>query len=472
MHWQVAHLHKKEGIFLLINKIIFFKNQEVKLLLPLDHENAARLIKKKRKELGLRQSDLVDDCLKLHAIRKVEKGEIVSEDVIIRICNKLSLDPEHLSESYEDVRDGEEQLKFKLFAIEHDIDMVGPEEGLEELRKLEIDNDHPLQAWQLFLKGKYNDRKGHWKKAQAQYLKALSIINQHPELETSNLKASTYNELGRCCYYQNDLEQALAYIEKGLEAYHPDPDSDRDYIIYILKMSKAIYLEKLNRNEEAMRTLEEMWADIGKIDSMEIRLIMYEVHAQLLIKQQLYEKAVEYATKAIRMARLDQNVDRSFELWTALGESFKNADDPSKAEICFRTALKLEKKVRKKNILVSTYTKLGVLYLETKKITLAQQALEKAVQLGQRTNDALKYCTALTALGDCYMSQKRTNKARECFQHALHLVERHALRSHEPEVLVKLAQCCEGEDHENYEKYKNRVFQYYVEHYVKGGDST
>ncbi|MFC7442789.1 helix-turn-helix domain-containing protein [Laceyella putida] len=439
-------------------------------MLPLDHENAARLIKKKRKELGLRQSDLVDDTVKLHAIRKVEKGEIVSDDILIRICNKLALDPEHLSESYEDVRDGEEQLKFKLFAIEHDMDMVGPEEGLEELRKVDIDNDHPLQAWHLFLKGKYNDRKGHWKKAQAQYLKALSIINQYPELEMDNLKASTYNELGRCCYYQNDLEQALAYIEKGLEAYNPG--GDRNYIVYHLKMSKTIYLEKLDRNEEAVRTLEEMWEDIGKIDSMEIRLIMYETHAQLLIKQELFEKAIEYATKAIRMARLDQNVDRSFELWTTLGESFKNSRDYNKAEICFRTALKLEKKVRKKNVLVSTYTKLGVLYLKTKKITLAQNALLKAVQLGQRTNDALKYCTALAALGDCYMLQEQTAEARQCFQQALTLAERHALNIHLPEILVKLAKCCERDDPATYETYKNRVFQFYVKYYAKGGDST
>lgn len=439
------------------------------MLLPLDHENAARLIKRKRKELGLRQSDLVDDNVKLHAIRKVEKGEVVNDEILARILDKLDLDPEHLSESFEDVRDGEEQLKFKLFAIEHDMDMVGPEEGLEGLRKVEIDNDHPLQAMQLFLKGKYNDRKGHWKKAQAHYLKALSIINQHSDLELANLKASTYNELGRCCYYQNDFKQALAYIEKGLEAYQPG--SDRDYILYHLKISKTIYLEKLDRNEEAVRTLEEMWEEIGNIDSIEIRLIMYETHARLLIKQELYEKAIEYASKAIRMARLDQNVDRSFELWTTLGESYKNIEDYFKAEICFRTALKLEKKVRQKNMLIYTYTQLGVLYLKTKKITLAQNALNKAFQLGQRTDDALKNCMALTALGDCYMLQKQTKEARKCFQQALTLVERHGLKNHLPEILVKLAQCCKRDDPANYESYKNRVFEYYVNHYAKGGDA-
>ena len=96
-------------------------------MLPLDHENAGRVIRKRRKDLGLRQSDLVDNMIKLHTIRKVEKGEVVNEDIYLHICNKLDLDIKQLSKSYDDEKEREEQLKFKLFAIEHDIDMAGPD---------------------------------------------------------------------------------------------------------------------------------------------------------------------------------------------------------------------------------------------------------------------------------------------------------------------------------------------------------
>lgn len=448
-----------------------FLNWEVNLLLPLDHENAGKVIRKRRKELGLRQSDLVDDVVKLHSIRKAEKGEVVNDDIYMRICEKLDIDLQQLLETYEDECDKEERLRFLLFAIEHDIDLVGPEEGLEQLRNIEIAKDSPLQTFVYFLKGKCYDRKTQWKKAQAQYMKTLSLLNQFPELEDSNLKASTYNELGRCCYYQNNLEQALNYIEKGLESYNKN--GERDYIIYHLMISKTIYLEKMSRNEDAFRTLEFLWDHIGEIDSMEIRLSMYEVHSVLLAKQELYEKAAQAATRGIQLARIDQNVDRSFELWTALGESYKNRGDFFKAEICFRTALKLEKKIRKKNMLVSTYTQLGMLYLKSKKISSAQSALLKAVQIGQKTNDALKYCNALVALGDCYMKQGKDLDARSCFQQALSFAEKHGLKIHLPDILVKLAKCCEREDPATYEKYKNRFFQYYVQMmFEKGGEKS
>ncbi|KFZ40901.1 MULTISPECIES: helix-turn-helix domain-containing protein [Thermoactinomyces] len=435
-------------------------------MLPLDHENAGRVIRKRRKDLGLRQSDLVDNMIKLHTIRKVEKGEVVNEDIYLHICNKLDLDIKQLSKSYDDEKEREEQLKFKLFAIEHDIDMAGPDKGLEELRKTEIDKNSPLLPTYLFLKGKCIARKKHWKKAQAQFLKTLSTLKQYPDWKSTNVQAATYNELGRCCYYLNNIEQALHYIEKGLESY--DPSGEREYVVYHLKMSKVIYLEKLNRNEDAFRTLEDMWKEVDNIESIEIRSSMYEVHATLLSKQELHEKAIEYATKGLHLARVDQNVDRAFELWTALGDCYQNMGDYYKAEVAFRTALKLEKKIGKKNMLVSTYTKLGMLYLKTKKIPFAQKALQNAVQTGQKTNDALKYCNALIALGDCYMRQNKNGDARKCLQKALTISEKHALKILEPEILVKLAKCCEEEDPVTYEKYKNRFFQTYCQLLEKG----
>lgn len=85
--------------------------------------------------------------------------------------------------------------------------------------------------------------------------------------------------------------------------------------------------------------------------------------------------------------------------------------------------------------------------------------MQNAVQTGQKTNDALKYCNALIALGDCYMRQNKNGDARKCLQKALTISEKHALKILEPEILVKLAKCCEEEDPVTYEKYKNRFFK-------------
>lgn len=435
-------------------------------MIQVDVEKAAKMIRNRRKELGLTQDDLVDDVIKRHTIRKAEKGEKIPQEKLEIICKKLELDMSQLTFSGEGEKEKEDRLQFVLFAIEHDISMVSPEEGLEELRKLEVENNHPYLAQVHYLKGKCYAKKEQWEKASTQYLKTLSMINQHPELEKSNLKAATYNELGRYCYYQNNIEQALHYVEKGLEAFHPD--GEREYLQYHLQLSKVLYLQKMNRSEDAQHILDQMWMDYHRIDSTFIRLGMHEEQASLLIKQEMYEKAVQYAKKAITIARLDGSVNRSFELWVTLGKSYSKRKEYFEAEWCFRTALKIKNKVTRKHLIVSTYTNLGVLYLKTGKIPLAQKNLMEAVKLGKRYNIAFRYCEALVALGDCYLEQDLHAEGKDCYQQALSLAEQHKFGLQEQTILLKLANCCKRDDPDAYETYKDRFFQIHARLLEKG----
>jgi tetratricopeptide (TPR) repeat protein len=441
---------------------------EVRGLLQLDYENAGKVIKKKRKELGLRQSDLVDDVVKLHTIRKAEKGEVVNEVVLKEICRKLELDLDQLSANCKNEKCREADLKLAILAIEHDIDLAGPDEGLESLRKLGNVDNHPyLQAYLLYLKGKCYAKKKQWTKAQNHLLKVISLSQQEPEVEKNNLKAATCYELSRCSYYLNNLEQALLYVEKGLDCY--SPEGEMNHIIHYLKMGKIIYLEKMDRNEEALNLLEQMWANIEQVQVSDIRLAMFEVRAGLMIKHEMYEKAIQFCTQALQRSRLYGNVDRSFELWTTLGEAYLGTGELRKAERCFLMALKLEKKITRKYLLVSTYTKLGLLYLKTGQIPNAVKILQKAVQLGKSTQNDFRQCEALIFLGDCHVRQELSSKAKRFYQQALQLAEKHRLKEQEQKILIKLARCCEKDDPKTYEKYKERFFQLHVQ-LIEGGD--
>ncbi|WP_164491633.1 helix-turn-helix domain-containing protein [Staphylospora marina] len=437
-------------------------------MLQLDYEHAGKVIKSKRKELGLRQSDLVDDVIKLHTIRKAEKGEMVSEIVLKEICRKLRLDLTELSCQAQEEKCRKADTKLTLLAIEHDIDLVGPDQALESLRSLTSKTDQPwVQAYTYFLKGLCYSRKRQWLKAQNHLHKVISLSPQIPEAESSNLKAAACYELSRCSYYLNNLEQALLYVEKGLDCFLPD--GDMPHIVHYLKIGQIIYLEKMDRNEEALNYLDELWQEFESIRVPDIHLTMYEVRACLMIKHGLYENAARICMEALEWSRLYGNVDRSFELWTTLGEACLGIGDLAKAERCFLMALKLEKKITRKHLLVSTHTKLGLLYLKTGQTGDAEKILAKAVQLGKKTRNDFRHCEALIFLGDCHVRQDQTDKAMQCYRQALSIAEKHRLKEQEQKILVKLARCCEKDDPKTSEKYKERFFRLHVQ-LIEGGE--
>lgn len=301
----------------------------------------------------------------------------------------------------------------QLIEIEHEISIGDPEIGLEELRRLEETRKISIEGSKdsltptfHYLRGRYAEEKQKWNDALEYYTLAAKSSVQFPELENTNIFASSFNALGRIYNRINDLQQAIACLDRGIESYIPT--GQRQYMIYHLKVTKAIVLEKLNWDVEALYLIEGIWSQKHLVKSADARLNITQIRIELLIKLNRIDEAIQLAFEDLDDARMNRLYDRCFELWSSLGECYAKKNLFSNALLCHQAALKLENKiVRGQYLTITTYTQLGLLNLTQKSYKTAQMNLEEAVRRGKLYQDDYRLIKALSALGSCYLKQKR-----------------------------------------------------------------
>lgn len=370
------------------------------------------LIKKARKGKNLTQEELTDElAISTGTVSNVERGNYkVSKQKLFDLCKKLDLDLTKIKLLFdeEDNKNTRYNLKMQLMSIEHILDLVSHETGWEDLCKIQLDKNEPLRSFYEYLRGRCYEEEKNWKQAEICFLNSIRNIDSHEDLQKSNIKSACFNGLSRIHNRQDNMDKALYYVEKGLDTFVSD--GERKHVYYHLLISKVVYLEKINRNREALIILEELWTEKDQIESSEARLNMYQMMAALHNKFEMYEDAIELALEGLEKSRVDKMYDRTFELWTTLGESYSRQGNVSKGEICFQTALKLIPKVRRKYLIVSTQLELGVLHLQKGDAKTAEKILLEAVQLGHETKDSFRLIKALSSLGDCYIFQGLMSK--------------------------------------------------------------
>lgn len=397
-----------------------------------------KFIRQQRKEKNLRQKDLVDEFLTQPVLSTIENGKgQVSEKKLIYVLRKLGVEKD-LSHFYtrdeeEDEEEKNEKLKLSLIAVENIIDLVSPDLGLEQLREMGIAEDHPLSVSVHYLKGKSYIRKRKWKKAHKHFFDVIYLIEQkYPNMAVTNLKSASYSELSFIEYAQNHYVQALRYAQQALECFLED--GKRKYCKEIILVSKAIYLEKLNRLEDAQNTLHQLenvhTCKAPNLDtsyiSKEASLNMYDIRSSILAKTKMHSQAIKYALKGIELARIDKMADRLFELWVTLGSIYMENEQLDLAFICLDTALKLQKKVSSQALLAYVYIQLGILHEKRKQTGKAHQLALKAIKFSKNSNNAYRECEALILLGNCYFQQDENNQAFQTMKSALEIAKKHS----------------------------------------------
>ncbi|WP_194830711.1 tetratricopeptide repeat protein [Laceyella tengchongensis] len=229
-----------------------------------------------------------------------------------------------------------------------------------------------------------------------------------------------------------------------------------------------------NKVGESLQILEELWSEQNTIPSTEALLNMYDLQAKFYFKMQLYDKAISFTKEGIERARIDKMYDRSYELWTTLGGCYIKKKQLDEAQRCFRTALNLEKYIRRDYLIVTSQTQLGLLYLKQKNVVKAKELLEEAVRLGRKCNDVHRLNEALVGLGDCYLAEPNYKKARQCFEEALSLTKKqNDFDKKEDSILIKLL-VCTNKDSKDYQDYEKRFIQIHMNkldlHLPQGGE--
>lgn len=432
----------------------------------------AELFKERLEALGMKQKDLLDDKISAATLSNLATGKRrVGRSYVVRIFNKLGIKEEELplllSETkLQEKEDNLLDIQIRMRSIENTIDFVGPDQGIKELKEIGIEKDHPYLSLKEYLIGKAYFFKSNWKKACDHFQYAIQIYDQHPKLAYTNIKSACLYNLSRICYRENDFSQALNYVNKGLDEFVTN--GERFYDKYNLLIAKVIYLEKLERNDEAMEILFDLEQDSSTIDT-EVKLNMYQMMAFLYNKKKMLKKSIHYAEIGIDLARREKNYDRSFELWTTLASAYQQIGDLSKAKICLKTASSFENKIRRKFLSIYNSIQLGKLYEQEGNYTLAQSTLEEAVQRGSKENEALFLSQALNSLGDCLVKQKLGEQAIENYLKAYQIAQKHSFLSQERDIAMKLALYYKGKDLMEYNKFSARHFDLSVELAKYGG---
>jgi transcriptional regulator with XRE-family HTH domain len=256
-------------------------------------------LRKKRKESGLKQEDLEAKAhISASTVSNIEHGRPhVQKEKLEAYANIFNLSLRKILQHLKETNEEDALIARELSHIETKIDRVKPDIILKSLNNVKVTNQ--AHAWYCYLLGKAHFNKKKYHKAFDNFQEAVHFIDEHPELLETNLKACCYKEIGRVLYFQNQLNKALEFNQLGIDCYQEN--GQRQWISHYLAICKAIYLEKLEKVDEALNALEELWKEKDQIKSLEVVLNMIELRALILKKTSLYDKATKYAIEGISL---------------------------------------------------------------------------------------------------------------------------------------------------------------------------
>jgi tetratricopeptide (TPR) repeat protein len=410
-------------------------------------------LREARKKKGYRQEDLIlEGFLSTGTISRIERGSVsVSREKVTFLCEQLGVAIEKYQQEADEA--DEVDVSLQLLSIENHLNMVSPDEAWDELRKIKPENEYH-RLWALYLKGRYWKRKGKKEKAKVVYLQVVE--NDDPELRKYNFIPASYHALGRISFYEDEIKEGLEFVNKGLEKFYQDGERDHNY--HFLSISKIIYLELLNRNEEALLELEEIWTVRNKIDSSEVILSMYEIKTKILTKLSRFEEAVKLATKGLSIARQNRRFDHASYLWVALGECYNKQGHLLNAEVCFQSAVNMIEKMENVFLGIEVYIKMGELYQKINYFQKAYEMFSNAVSTSRKNANKLRLAQSLEYLGDHFTYCEQVPKAKSTYEESLAIYQKHNKSRHVRRLIMKVARCYRDT---NREKYYDLLDQHY-----------
>lgn len=421
-----------------------------------------KLFREKREQLGLKQQDLSDDTVSAATISNYETGKKkVGEDKIVYIFKKVGVSEEDLPNLLQtQEKDESEQnqfLEIQLKSIETTIDCGDVMASLKRLRELNIDPNHYLACRVEYLRGKCYSKREKWEKANSYYERAIYLYDKNEEKPDNYCKALSLYQLAYIYSRKNNLQQALIAINEGIRCL--ESMKEPSVPLFQLLLSKASYLEKLDRNEEALQVLDQIQEE-NKIIHSDMILAKLEILTTIFKKIGMYENSIHFAYQGIELARQLKNDNRLFYLWTLLGSVYYLQNNHDLAKICLQTSMELEDGISKQVLDTPHRIQLGQLYLRFNNYNQAESYLKNAIQASiQSTNIDPKVSEAIIALAECYHLQNNENEYLHHLEKSYHLAQKHQLLPLQKSILLRITRYYESRDYEQYKSYLNEYYK-------------
>ncbi|MFC4075208.1 helix-turn-helix domain-containing protein [Salinithrix halophila] len=413
------------------------------------------VIRKVRKERGLRLEDLADDNISPATISNLERGvPTVNPKKAIYLLNKLGIDVDQVPELLMEEKKRLKDMEFLIQLVQLKMEIGQLDEALSMLEQIDVEDKDPYSAVIHYLKGMCFRRKQKIEKAERSLYKGIQVAST--KADKSNIEAACFAELSLCTYAYNDMERAISFTDSGIDAFVSD--GDHQYIWFALHANKAIYLERLGRVAESMKIVEDIWPSFDKIDNINVFLTFYWLRSELLGRLQLYEDSLRYAIEGLDIARRNQHFSSIATLSTVSGSVYAKIKDFEKAKHYFDVALSCKDHITGRQ-LTTIYIQLSRLYKEQGKVEDALANAEKAVQNGDKHNDAPRLMEALFVMGDLHFDNKKKNEAIGFYERAWDIARNFSNKEKEYKALFSLAKCWHNVDEKEFHKYMYNMYQ-------------
>lgn len=197
---------------------------------------------------------------------------------------------------------------------------------------------------------------------------------------TIERKPIVYSQLADEYYYNGDYDESLIYYLKSAEEALSSIDSS--YSIVINGYGNAGYLY----NEMA-----------------------------------IYNKAIEYQSKALKYALIDSNLVEMANAYSSLGNSYIKLADFEKASYYFQNALEIDLKAGNQSVLSLDYNALGKLYQQWQKYDIALEYFQKALIIDKKENQMDKMAIRFSSIGLVYRNIEMYDSAIFFLNKALYI---------------------------------------------------
>jgi tetratricopeptide (TPR) repeat protein len=415
------------------------------------------VIRKVRKERGLRLEDLADENISPATVSNIERGVAhVSPEKVTYLLEKLELPMSKLPEMLVQEQVELKKVKFALLTISTLRQIGYVEDALTKLEELKLDDSHPYIAHAYFYKGECYVAKKKWKQAERSFYNALRSAQQN-SFQENNMEAASYLLLGICSDHQGNLDQALEYVNDGLLAFYEG--GEMQHVKHLLHKHKGIMLQKLGRVTEAMQLVQDSWHLLTEVDDIETTLGFYWLRSELSRRTGLIEEAIEYAVEGIDVARRNKQYSAMFDLWIVLGTIYTAQKDWEMAETSFLMARKLEEKIPIDQRWVTVYSRTGVLYLKQGKLSEAFEYFQHAIRYANKFQDAPQLVSNLVLTGELCQLMNDTNKAIHFFEQGIEIAQKYSYSDMEWKIWYNLAGCFNGQDEEKFQHCMRKTYE-------------
>lgn len=430
-----------------------------------------KIVRKLRTSRGLPMKFFEDKEISQGTISKIERGDpTVSQQKRFYYLEKLGYNAEKLQELIEQENNLAQLEHLQLKSIETIIDLVGAKAGLKQLRESGLQDKPHVKPMVNFLRGKIFYQRKQYTKAKNSLLETIKLIDRNLGIwRLSNLKSSCFGELARILYQEKNFDEALAYNQKGIDSFVED--GNRRFTKSILLSNQSLYLLKKDLVEECLEMVKHCKLDLGTQATGLNFIYPYNVEVSALTTNKSYTQAIASAEIGIEIARIGQSYDRSFQLWSNLGDIYFEQEEFAEALICYQTSLRLRSRVSFDNWITLIRLQLGLIFMKKRDYPQAEFHLTEAVKSSIDGSRMDQIYNAYNALGDLYLLSDNVEQAVSSFQKALHIAQDHKLYKEERESLTKLCQCQAHIDTELYQSYVNSLVSVSIQ-LQRGGDNA